>query len=69
VSGGTQGVSGQITIDISASENDPSDSLTGRLEGSFSAPLVEERLTEHNLSLLSVDSVLGLPLPARIEEN
>lgn len=66
VEGGATGVSGEIVIDVSTSDTDPSDSLTGRLEGTFQAPLVTERLAEHNLSLLAVDDILGVPLPTRL---
>jgi len=68
VDGGVRGVNGTVVIDVQTSDSDPSDSLTGRLEGRFSAPLVEERVAESNLSLLSVDDVLALPLAPRAEE-
>jgi hypothetical protein len=68
VDGGVRGINGRAVIDVSTSESDPADSLTGRLEGTFSAPLVEERVAESNLSLLTADETLGVPLAPRSAE-
>lgn len=62
VEGGARLVRGSISVDISVSDTDPADARVGRVEGEFTAPLVDERMAEHNLSLLSVEDVLGLPL-------
>jgi hypothetical protein len=70
VDGGVRGVNGSVVVDVSAADSDPADALTGRLEGRFSAPLVEERVAESNLSLLAADGVLGVPLaPRPVEEE
>jgi hypothetical protein len=55
-------LSGSIVVDIEQADTDPSEVITGRLEGRFTAPLVSERTAERNLSLLIVDDILGLPL-------
>jgi hypothetical protein len=57
-------LSGTIVVDVQEADNDPSDVITGRLEGRFSAPIVSERTAERNLSLLIVDDILGLPMLA-----
>lgn len=62
-------LAGNVVIDVSRTDSDPGDSLIGRVEGRFRAPLVDERVAEHNLSLLAVEDVLGVPLPARAEET
>ena len=62
---------GSIDITVRASENDPEGVLTGSLQGTFTAPLVDERIAEHNLALLQAEPMLGLPLAPRepTEEN
>lgn len=55
-------LAGAVVVDVSAGEVDPPDVLEGRLEGRFRAPTIEERAAERNLSLLTVDDILGLPL-------
>lgn len=44
---------------------DIGDAREGTIEGTFRAPLVDERVAESNLALLDDDGLLGLPLPAR----
>jgi hypothetical protein len=63
VEGGVQMIAGDISIAIDRLENDPAETRTGQVEGTFLAPLVDERKAEQNLSLLSVDDILGVPLP------
>lgn len=58
-------LTGELVIDVSRSDTDAGDALIGRVEGRFRAPLVDERVAEHNLSLLAVEDVLGVPLPPR----
>ncbi len=55
-------LSGTVVIDVSRAEIDPPGAREGRLEGRFTAPMVQERAAEQNLSLLVVDDILGLPL-------
>jgi hypothetical protein len=61
------GVSGTMTVKLSATSDDPGDTKEGEITGTFTAPLVSERVAEQNLALLDVEDVLGLPLPARGE--
>ena len=60
-------LAGDVSVDLERSGLDPGDALIGRVEGRFRAPLVDERVAEHNLSLLAVDDILGVPLPPREE--
>jgi hypothetical protein len=63
-------VAGHFTLDVEAiAGRDIGKAREGSIEGSFVAPLVQERVAEKNLALLNAaaatDGVLGLPLPAR----
>jgi hypothetical protein len=58
-------IDGSVTITIGLSDSDPAEALTGTLEGTFSAPLVDERVAEHNLALLESEPLLGVPLDPR----
>jgi hypothetical protein len=59
---GSPRLSGDVVVEISRAATDSPSVLVGRLEGRFSAPLVDERAAEQNLSLLGVHDLLGLPL-------
>lgn len=59
-------IEGTLDVTISLGDDDPADAVTGSLQGTFSAPLVDERVAEHNLSLLDAESLLGLPLSQRL---
>jgi hypothetical protein len=54
-------LAGTLTVDIGRADVDPPEVLTGRLEGTFRAPGIGERIAEQNLSLLALDDLLGLP--------
>jgi hypothetical protein len=58
-------LAGDITIAFERTDDDPGNARTGSFQGSFRAPLVEERNAEQNLALLDVEDVLGLPLAPR----
>ena len=59
-------IAGTITLSFTAVPGtDPGTAREGSYTGTFSAPLVDERVAEHNLSLLLVKGSLGLPLDAR----
>lgn len=64
---GKAGLFGRVILEVERSAQDPGDARIGRVEGRFSAPLVKERVAEHNLALLAVDDLLGLPLSPRKE--
>ena len=63
------GVAGTLTLTFEAvAGRDPGIARKGTIEGSFRAPLVEERTAEKNLALLQAQSpVLPLPLAGRGE--
>lgn len=54
-----------ITVAFTRSEADPGNVREGTFIGSVKAPVVSERTAEHNLALLEVEDVLGLPLGPR----
>ena len=56
---------GTVDITIRQGDGDPEDALTGTLQGTFSAPLVDERVAEHNLALLESETLLDVPLAPR----
>ena len=62
VEGGVQMVTGNITLEVSRLDQDPAETRTGLVEGSFTAPLVDELRAEQNLSVLAIDDILGVPL-------
>lgn len=62
---GSARLAGTVEVTFVRTDDDPADARIGRLEGTFDAPGVEERVAEHNLALLGADTTLGLPLPAR----
>jgi hypothetical protein len=62
-------LSADVTITFARTDSDPGNVRDGQFTGSFNAPLVGERAAEHNLSLLEVDGVLGLPLAPRVIEE
>lgn len=61
-------VSGTLRIRVERTENDPADASIGEFEGSFVAPLVQERVAEQNLAVLAAEPWVGLPLPPQVEE-
>lgn len=61
----TPTVDGNIRVEVEVGDDDPADALVGTLSGTFSAPLVDERVAEHNLGLLGADEILGVPLAPR----
>lgn len=62
----TREVLGTLTVEFARTETDPGDARVGTLTGSFWAPVVEERLAEHNLALLGTETLLGVPLAPRV---
>jgi hypothetical protein len=58
-------IDGTVDITIALGDNDPEGARTGTLQGTFSAPLVDERVAEHNLALLQSEPLLGVPLAPR----
>lgn len=59
-------VAGVVAVEFAAvAGRDVGDAREGRIEGTFRAPLVDERIAESNLALLDDDGLLGLPLPDR----
>ena len=58
-------IDGTVDITISLGDDDPEGARTGTLQGTFSAPLVDERVAEHNLALLESEPLLGVPLAPR----
>lgn len=65
-------LSADVTVTFARTESDPGNVREGQFTGALNAPLVSERTAEHNLALLGVENVLGLPLaprpPAESEE-
>lgn len=57
-------IAGDVTITFDRIDGDAGDAREGKIEGSFRAPLVGERVAESNLSLLAVPDVWGLPRQA-----
>lgn len=62
-------LSGDITVTFQRAETDPGEVREGTFTGAFTAPVVAERTAEHNLALLDVEDVLGLPLAPRPAEE
>lgn len=60
-------VSGTLRIRVERTDADPADASIGEFEGSFVAPLVEERVAEQNLAVLAAEPWVGLPLPPQVE--
>lgn len=58
-----------VRVSFARTDADPGNVRTGELTGSINAPLVSERTAEHNLALLEVEDVLGLPLGPRPPEQ
>lgn len=58
-------IEGTVDVTISLGDDDPEGARTGTLEGTFTAPLVDERVAEHNLALLESEPLLGVPLAPR----
>lgn len=54
-------VRGSVIVDIERSERDVSDAKTGRIELSFTAPLVDELIAEKNLATLGAPDVVAVP--------
>lgn len=62
-------LSADVTVTFTRTDSDPGNVREGQFTGSLNAPLVSERTAEHNLALLEVEDVLGLPLGARPPEE
>lgn len=60
-------VAGTLRIRVERTDDDPSDASIGEFEGSFVAPLVEERVAEQNLAVLAAETWVGLPLPPQTQ--
>jgi hypothetical protein len=59
-------VAGTFSLEFKAVEGrDPGSAREGTIEGTFRAPLVDERPAESNLALLDSDGLLALPLGPR----
>ncbi len=59
-------VAGRLALDFVAIEGrDGASAREGKIEGTFRAPVVDERIAESNLALLDSDDLLGLPLSPR----
>lgn len=58
-------VAGEVALRFERQDSDPGDAIEGELRGTFSAPVVAERIAERNLAILDVQRSLGLPLPPR----
>ena len=54
-------MTGRVSISFQRTDADPGEVREGEVQGTFRAPLVEERLAERNLSLLEAEPILGLP--------
>lgn len=67
--GDNPSISGDVVINFERQERDAGNAHEGELRGSFVAPIVEERVAEHNLALLDVEDALGLPLGPRALED
>jgi hypothetical protein len=59
---GLSNLTGRLEVRFNPTDNDPADAIVGAFEGDFKAPIVEERVAEHNLSLLAAEDAVGLPL-------
>lgn len=59
------GVAGTVRVRIERTDADPEYAAFGTFEGTFVAPLVEERVAEQNLAVLASETWVGLPLPPR----
>lgn len=60
----TRSIAGRISVEYARAAGDPTDVKEGSVDGTFRAPLVDERVAERNLSLLQTRDVIGLPLDA-----
>jgi hypothetical protein len=58
---GSAVVAGTLAIELKATGQDPGAALEGRIEGTFTAPVVSERTAEQNLAILDVHPLLGVP--------
>ena len=54
------GFSGDVSLVLERAEGDPDDAREGQVSGDLFAPVVGERLAEHNLAVLGIDELLGL---------
>jgi hypothetical protein len=55
------GIRADVSLSLVRGDADPGDAREGQVTGDLIAPVVDERVAEHNLSVLGLDALLGLP--------